>query len=77
MPKAEAELLVINKMYDLVIWGCHRIAKFPRDRRYTFGDRLESRLYCVRLLSPVGTTGCSQGRQPLVAGGKNIEAPEG
>ena len=47
MPKAEAELLVINKMYDLVIWGCHRIAKFPRDRRYTFGDRLEGRLYSV------------------------------
>ena len=47
MPKPESELLVINKMYDLVIWGCRRIAKFPRDRRYTLGDRLEGRLCAV------------------------------
>ena len=47
MPKPETELLVINKMYDLVIWGCQRVAKFPRDRRYTLGDRLEGRLYSV------------------------------
>lgn len=47
MPKPETELLVINKMYDLVIWSCQRIGKFPRDRRYTLGDRLEGRLYSV------------------------------
>ena len=30
-----------------------------------------------RLFSPVGTAACSQGRQPLVAGKRNIQAPEG
>ena len=30
-----------------------------------------------RLSSPVGTTGCSQGRQPLDNGRRNGKAPEG
>jgi hypothetical protein len=30
-----------------------------------------------RLSSPVGTTGCSQGRQPLDAGKRNAKAPQG
>jgi hypothetical protein len=30
-----------------------------------------------RRSSPVGTTGCSQGRQPLVGTRKTLEAPEG
>jgi len=45
--KPETELLVISKMYDLTIWCCQRIANFPRDRRYTLGDRIERRLYDV------------------------------
>lgn len=42
------ELLVITKMYDLVLWACAHIAKFPRDKRFTLGNRLEQRLFDVQ-----------------------------
>ena len=44
MAKAAAELVVITKMYDLVIWGCQHVAKFPRSHKFTVGDRLATRL---------------------------------
>jgi hypothetical protein len=44
MPKADSELLVITKMYDLVIWSNNHIIKFPRAHRFTLGDRLAERL---------------------------------
>ena len=47
MAKASAELIVISKTYDLVIWGSTHIEKFPRTHRFTLGDRLELRLYRV------------------------------
>ena len=47
MPQASPELVVITKLYDLVLWSCHHIAKFPRSHRFTLGDRLEVRLYLV------------------------------
>jgi hypothetical protein len=40
-------MLVITKVYDLVVWSCRHIAKFPRSHRFTLGDRLEVRLYQV------------------------------
>ena len=40
-------MAVITKVYDLVIWSCQHIAKFPRSHRFTLGDRLEVRLYDV------------------------------
>jgi hypothetical protein len=46
MPQdAGGELLVISKAYDLVLWSCRHIGKFPRSHRFTLGDRLEQRLY--------------------------------
>jgi hypothetical protein len=39
------ELPVILKTYDLVLWSCRHIAKFPRSYRFTLGERLERRLY--------------------------------
>ena len=47
MAKASAELVVISKTYDLVIWGSTHIEKFPRSHRFTLGDRLALRLYRV------------------------------
>ena len=41
------EMDVISKFYDLVIWSCHHLTKFPRVHRFTLGDRLELRLYDV------------------------------
>lgn len=37
MAKATAEMLVISKMYDFVIWSSNHIAKFPRTHRFTLG----------------------------------------
>ena len=47
MPQAPPEMAVITKFYDLVLWSCQHIAKFPRSHRFTLGDRLEIRLYEV------------------------------
>jgi hypothetical protein len=47
MPDPAQDLIVIDKTYDLVLWSCHHIAKFPRSHRFTLGDRLELRLYEV------------------------------
>ena len=47
MPKAPPEMAVITKVYDLVLWSCQHIEKFPRSYRFTLGDRLEIRLYEV------------------------------
>ena len=43
MAKASPEMLVITKVYDLVLWSCERVAKFPRSHRFTLGDRIERR----------------------------------
>jgi hypothetical protein len=40
-------MLLITKVYDLVVWSCRHVAKFPRSHRFTLGDRLEVRLYEV------------------------------
>ena len=47
MAKAGPEMLLITKVYDLVVWSCRHVAKFPRGHRFTLGDRLEVRLYQV------------------------------
>ena len=44
MGKSASELVVITKMYDLVVWGCQHVARFPRSHKFTIGDRLAIRL---------------------------------
>jgi hypothetical protein len=39
------ELPVIRKTYDLVLWSCQHIARFPRTHRFVLGERMERRLY--------------------------------
>ena len=41
----QGELAVIQKTYDLVRWSCGHLGKFPRDLRFTPGERIERRLY--------------------------------
>ena len=41
------ELLVIQKLYDYLIWVSPIINRLPRDKKYTIGDRLLNRLYDV------------------------------
>ena len=43
--KAEGELLILERQYDLVLWYVQAISKFSRDRRRVLGDRLEAHLY--------------------------------
>ena len=45
MAKAGPEML-LTKVH-LVVWSCRHLAKFPRNHRFTRGDRLEIRLYEV------------------------------
>ena len=41
------ELLVIQKLYDYLIWVSPIINRLPRDKKYTIEDRLLNRLYDV------------------------------
>ena len=39
------ELSIIQKTYDLIAWYVQRINTFPRDTKFTLGDRLQNTLY--------------------------------
>jgi len=38
---------VITSAYDFIKWVIPHIAKFPRNQRYTLGERIESKLFCL------------------------------
>ena len=44
MPKAETELVIIEKTHELLVWTLKHIDKFPRNHRYGVGLRLEQRI---------------------------------
>jgi hypothetical protein len=44
MARRSEELAVITKMYDMVIWGCQHVSRFPRSHKFTVGDRIAVRL---------------------------------
>jgi hypothetical protein len=44
MPKAD-ELVVITKTCDLIQWSCNHTSRFPHQRRFVSGERLERTLY--------------------------------
>ncbi len=43
--KQGQELIVITKTYDLILWCCHHISRFPRNYRFVLGERIEGNLY--------------------------------
>ena len=43
--KSSEELVVIQKLYDYLVWVSPIINRLPRDKKYTIGDRLLNRLY--------------------------------
>jgi hypothetical protein len=43
--KERPELTVITKAYDLVLWSCQHIARFPRSHLFVLGERIEGNLY--------------------------------
>ena len=44
---AKDELLVIDRMYELLKWFLRRLEKFPRSHRYGLGQQIEQRLYAI------------------------------
>jgi len=38
---------VITSAYDFIKWAIPHIAKFPRNQRYTLGERIENKLFCL------------------------------
>src|ERR1700684_1157358 len=45
--KRHEELVVITKTYDLILWSCNHVGKFPRNHRFVLGERIERNLYDV------------------------------
>ena len=46
--KDVTELEVILRTYQLTVWSCKHVARFPHCHRFPFGDRLESRLFEIQ-----------------------------
>lgn len=42
-----ADVAVIQRLYDLMLWYFQRVEKFPRSQRFVVGDRIESLLLDV------------------------------
>jgi len=59
------ELLVIDRMYELVRWFLGHLVKFPRSHRYGLGNRIEVRLFDVleRLVRAKYGTGMEKQRE--------------
>ncbi|MFC1571196.1 diversity-generating retroelement protein Avd [Candidatus Margulisiibacteriota bacterium] len=38
---------VITSTYDFIKWAVPHIAKFPRNQRYTLGERIENKLFSL------------------------------
>lgn len=45
--KKTEELVVIQKLFDYLVWVSPLINRLPRDRKFTIGDRVLNRLYDV------------------------------
>lgn len=64
MAARRPELTVITKTYDLVLWSCQHISRFPRNHRFVLGERLERNLY--ELLETLIQARYTRERQPLL-----------
>lgn len=47
MKKAETELPIIQKMYDLILWYVPLLNRLPGDHKFGLGDRITTGLYDV------------------------------
>ena len=43
--KPTAELVIITKTYDLILWSCDHTGKVPRNHRFVLGEGIERNLY--------------------------------
>jgi hypothetical protein len=42
-----ADLQILTKTYDLILWTLGHTAKFPRSHRFSLGTRMEQHLYSL------------------------------
>ena len=42
-----ADLPVIQRMYDLILWYAPFLNKLPRDHKFVLGDRIQAALYGI------------------------------
>jgi hypothetical protein len=43
----DEELPLLRDFYDFMLWLSPKIGKFPRDQRFTLGERVERVLYSI------------------------------
>ncbi len=43
--RENTELTIITKTYDLILWSCHHLSRFPRNFRFVLGERIERNLH--------------------------------
>ena len=41
------ELNVITKTYDLILWIFERVSKFPKNKQYSIGSRIEEKILSI------------------------------
>ena len=60
-----AELLVLTKAFDFIVWSCRHTSRFPRAHRFVLGERIERNLY--ELLEGLVQACYKRERRPLLA----------
>jgi hypothetical protein len=41
----ESEIPAVTKLYDIILWLIPQIEKFPRDYKFTLGDRILNNIF--------------------------------
>jgi hypothetical protein len=59
-----AELLVLTKAFDFIVWSCRHTGRFPRQHRFVLGERIERQLY--QLLETLLQARYTKQRLPLL-----------
>jgi len=44
---AQADLPIIQKTYDLILWYIPRLNKMPRNHKFSLGERIQATLYSI------------------------------
>jgi hypothetical protein len=61
-----ADMLVVTKAYELVLWSSQHVARFPRSHRFTLGELLLRRLYAI--LDQLIRAKYNRDRRPILQG---------
>ncbi len=59
-----SEIPAVTKLYDIILWLMPQVEKFPRDFKFTVGDRIANNL--LDALETIIEAAYSKDRQPLI-----------